>query len=48
MRFLELSLIAYGAFRERRFDLSAPAPALHVLYGANEAGKSTALRAILG
>ena len=48
VRLLELSLLAYGAFRDRRFDLSAPPPAMHVLYGANEAGKSTALRAILG
>ena len=29
-------------------DFSAPRPALHVVYGPNEAGKSTALRAVTG
>ncbi|AKT43336.1 ATP-binding protein [Chondromyces crocatus] len=48
MRILELHLLAFGPFTDLRLDFSAPAPALHVLYGPNEAGKSTALRAISG
>ena len=46
MRFRELSLLAYGPFTKLEIDLSARA--LHVLYGRNEAGKSTALRAVRG
>ncbi|EYF05828.1 ATP-binding protein [Chondromyces apiculatus] len=48
MRILELHLLAFGPFSDLRLDFSAPAPALHVIYGPNEAGKSTALRAISG
>ncbi|HSN98649.1 MAG TPA: AAA family ATPase, partial [Candidatus Nanopelagicales bacterium] len=48
MRILELHLLAFGPFTDLRLDFSAPAPALHVIYGPNEAGKSTALRAIRG
>src|SRR5690606_18557355 len=44
MRLLELRLIAFGPFTDHAIDLSAPG--LHVIYGPNEAGKSTALRAI--
>ncbi|MCC6156930.1 MAG: AAA family ATPase [Deltaproteobacteria bacterium] len=47
MRFLELRLERYGHFQDRVLDLSATARGLHVVHGANEAGKSTALRAIL-
>ena len=46
MRLARLDLIAYGGFEGRSLDLSARG--LHVVYGANEAGKSTTLRAILG
>jgi uncharacterized protein YhaN len=46
MRLARLDLIAYGGFEGRSIDLSARG--LHVVYGANEAGKSTTLRAILG
>jgi len=46
MRIAQLSLLAYGPFRDLDLDLSAPG--LHVVFGRNEAGKSTTLRAITG
>jgi uncharacterized protein YhaN len=46
MRLCELRLVAFGPFSDVVVDLAAGEPALHLLYGANEAGKSTALRAI--
>lgn len=47
MRFLDLGLLAFGPFTERHLDLSGPKlGGLHVIYGKNEAGKSTALRAV--
>jgi len=46
MRFLELFLKAYGPFSDQGLDLSKGHEGLHVIYGVNEAGKSTALRAI--
>ena len=48
MKLLELTLHAYGAFKDRRLDFSSRPSALHVIYGPNEAGKSTTLRAIIG
>jgi uncharacterized protein YhaN len=51
VRLQALRLLAFGAFtgRELRFDEpGARRDLLHVVYGANEAGKSTALRAIAG
>ncbi|MBI4951153.1 MAG: AAA family ATPase, partial [Myxococcales bacterium] len=48
MRFLALRLLAFGHFSDASVDLAAPGPALHLVYGPNEAGKSTALRAITG
>ncbi|WP_437875637.1 AAA family ATPase [Sorangium sp. So ce513] len=48
MQILELHLLAFGPFTDLRLDFSAPSPGLHVIYGPNEAGKSTALRAIRG
>ena len=47
MRLRSLSLHAFGAVTERTLDFGAPAPVLHLVYGANEAGKSTTLRALL-
>jgi len=44
MRLVELGLTRFGGFTDARLDLSAPG--LHVIHGRNEAGKSTALRAI--
>ncbi len=46
MRLLELRLTAFGPFTDVTLDLDADGPALHVVHGRNEAGKSTALRAI--
>jgi uncharacterized protein YhaN len=46
VRLRELSLLAYGPFTGATLDLSTPG--LHVVYGRNEAGKSTALRAVKG
>ena len=48
MRFLSLELAAFGPFTGRVIDFSGGEPGLHVVYGHNEAGKSTALRAITG
>lgn len=45
MRFRSLTIEKYGAFAERTVALPAE-PGLIVLYGANEAGKSTCLAAI--
>ncbi len=48
MRFLSLDLMAFGPFTGQVIDLSSGDPGLHVVYGHNAAGKSTALRAITG
>ena len=47
MRFRRLSLDAYGPFTGTTLDLSgATGNGLHLIYGPNEANKSSALRAI--
>ena len=46
MRFLELHLQAYGPFTDQVLDLAGGHEGLHVVYGPNEAGKSSALRAV--
>lgn len=46
MRFEELHLERFGHFDDLRLDLSGDDVLLHVIYGPNEAGKSTALAAI--
>jgi uncharacterized protein YhaN len=46
MRLLQLRLIAFGPFTDVTLDLSAGHEGLHVVYGPNEAGKSSALRAL--
>ncbi len=49
MRFDELHLRAFGPFTDEVLDLRGGAPGgLHVIYGPNEAGKSTSLRAVTG
>ena len=45
MRFRHLDLLRYGPFTDRRLTFRDDAR-VHVIYGANEAGKSTALAAI--
>ncbi|MBX3419139.1 MAG: AAA family ATPase [Pirellulaceae bacterium] len=46
MRFASLDLIAFGCFDNRRLDFDENPSALQIVYGPNEAGKSTCLRAI--
>ena len=46
MKILEMRLIAYGPFTDRVIDLSGGNQGFHVIYGPNEAGKSSALRAL--
>jgi uncharacterized protein YhaN len=41
-------LLAYGPFTNKVLDFSGKDFGLHVVYGLNEAGKSTALRALIG
>ena len=53
MRLLRLDLIAFGPFTGAAFDFASPgdtaaggSPGLHLLYGPNEAGKTTARRSL--
>ena len=46
MRIERLDLEKYGHFNDTTFDFSGDDIGLHIIYGANEAGKSTALAAI--
>lgn len=48
MKLERLILKAYGHFTDCALDFTSPLPGLHIVYGANEAGKSTALRALHG
>lgn len=48
MKFLEIDLLAYGHFSQRRLSFPGDGPNLHIIHGPNEAGKSTTLRAISG
>lgn len=48
MKLLRLELLAFGSLRDVRLDFASEQPCLHVIYGPNEAGKSTALRALSG
>lgn len=47
MRFLDLQLLRFGPYTERVLDFD-PDSGLQLVFGSNEAGKSTALRAIAG
>ena len=47
MRIDRLDLLAYGPFTEQSLDLSQGNFGLHLIYGDNEAGKSTSLRALI-
>ncbi|MFZ5573032.1 MAG: AAA family ATPase [Thermodesulfobacteriota bacterium] len=47
MKIETLRLSAFGPFTDKRIDFSGNENGLHLVLGANEAGKSTALRAIL-
>ena len=46
MKLARLLLFAFGPFTNKTLDFSAGAGNIHVIYGANEAGKSSALRAM--
>jgi uncharacterized protein YhaN len=46
LRFLDLHLKAFGPFTDRRLDLSGGEEGLQLVFGPNEAGKSSALRAL--
>ena len=48
MKILRLDLLAFGPFTDTSLDLSAGDNGLHMIYGPNEAGKSSTLRAIHG
>ncbi|MFH1531320.1 MAG: AAA family ATPase [Pseudomonadota bacterium] len=46
MKIKRLDLLAFGPFTKETLDLSEGKPGLHVVYGPNEAGKSSTLRAL--
>jgi len=46
MNIKRLELKAFGHFTNQVLDFSSPIPALHIVYGPNEAGKSSAMRAL--
>jgi len=46
MRIASLRLIAFGPFTDAHLAFSSPGPGLHLVYGPNEAGKSSALRGL--
>lgn len=47
MRIDRFDLISYGPFTDKSLNLSEGALGLHLIYGDNEAGKSTSLRALI-
>ncbi len=46
MRFSRLSFERYGRFEDCELDFRSGSPDLHVIYGENEAGKTTSLAAV--
>ena len=46
MKILQMRLLAFGPFTDTLIDLSEGEEAIHIIYGPNEAGKSSALRAL--
>jgi len=46
MKILQLNLLAFGHFTDTPIDLSKGGEGFHIIYGPNEAGKSSALRAL--
>ena len=46
MRFEQIDLTAYGNFTDRTLKFTDPSKTVHVIYGPNEAGKSTLKNAI--
>lgn len=47
MRIDRIDLLAYGSFTDQSLDLANGDHGLHLIYGDNEAGKSTSLRALI-
>lgn len=48
MKIKRLELKAYGHFTDFAIDFQSETPGLHIIYGPNETGKSTSLRALQG
>jgi uncharacterized protein YhaN len=46
MELCRLTLEAFGPFTQRRLDFASSGASMHIVYGANEAGKSSALRGL--
>ena len=46
MKIRSIRLAAYGPFTDATLDLPESGPDFHLVFGPNEAGKSTALRAL--
>lgn len=46
MRLKRLDLKAFGPFTNRTLEFESKAPGLHIIFGPNEAGKSSSLRAL--
>ena len=46
MRLVRLDLRAFGHFTEKSLEFTTKAPGLHLIFGPNEAGKSSSLRAL--
>ncbi len=46
MRLVRLDLKAFGPFTEHSLHFTTTTPGLHLIFGANEAGKSSSLRAL--
>ena len=46
MKLLSLNIKAFGPFTSKCLDFSGGQDGFHVVYGANEAGKTAALRAL--
>ena len=46
MRIIRLDLLAFGPFTGQTLNFDRPQATLHVVYGSNEAGKSSCLRAL--
>ncbi|NIN68683.1 MAG: AAA family ATPase, partial [Anaerolineae bacterium] len=47
MKILNLNLPAFGCFTDFELDFNGDGANFHLLYGRNEAGKSTSLRALV-
>jgi len=48
MKIDALKLVAFGPFTGKVVEFAGNGPGVHIVFGANEAGKSTALRALQG